>query len=157
MSGLQKTQKFWKQIPGERRKHVVGTLLDKVVENLAAVGEHLNVEINNWHHKFSHPLDYTHLMDWPYQILTRNQTTHGWIAIAQRLSPHLPMDRFAQPCRHARLRGQLARPRLLKPHQRGGKPAHPQPGARRSTPPRHRSQLPSSPLLRSPGSLETDQ
>ena len=59
-------------------------------------------------------------------------------------SPHLPMDRFAQPCRHARLRGQLARPRLLKPHQRGGKPAHPQPGARRSTPPRHRSQPPSS-------------
>ena len=58
---------------------------------------------------------------------------------------------------HARLRGQLARPRLLKPHQRGGKPAHPERGARRSTPPRHRSQPPSSPLLRSPGSLETDQ
>ena len=32
-----------------------------------------------------------------------------------------------------------------------------QPSARRSTPPRHRTQPPSSPLLRSPGSLETDQ
>ena len=62
------------------------------------------------------------------------------------------MGRFAQPCRHARLCGQLARPRLLHPHQCGGKPALPQPGARRSTPPRHRSQPPSSPLLKSPGS-----
>ena len=51
-------------------------------------------------------------------------------------SLHLSMDRFAQPCRHARFRGQHARPRLLQPHQRGGKPALP---------------------LRSPGSLETDQ
>ena len=59
-------------------------------------------------------------------------------------SPHLPMGRFAQPCRHARLRGQLARSRLLQP-QRGGKPALPQPSARRSTPPRHQPQPPSSP------------
>ena len=72
-------------------------------------------------------------------------------------SLHLPMYGIAQPCRHARLRGQLARPRLLQPHQRGGKPALPQRGARRSTPPHHRAQPPSSPLLRSPGSLETDQ
>ena len=31
-------------------------------------------------------------------------------------SPHLPMDRFAQPCRHARLRGRLARPRDCSNH-----------------------------------------
>ena len=47
--------------------------------------------------------------------------------------------------------------RLMQQSQLGGKPAHPQPGARRNTPPRHRSQPPSSPLLGSPGSLETDQ
>ena len=57
---------------------------------------------------------------------------------------HLWMDRFAQLCRHTRLRGQLVRSRLLQP-PRGGRPARPQPSDRRSTLPRHQPQPPSSP------------
>ena len=85
-------------------------------------------------------------------------------------SPHLPLDRFAQSCCHASIRGQpaAAGPRLFQPFQCGGQRTPPQPSARRGTPPRPQRQPPASPLLRRFGldlafsnhpstSLETDQ
>ena len=62
------------------------------------------------------------------------------------------ISRWAERCRHARLRGQLARPRLLKPHQRGGKPAHPRCSPKHpSTPPLPAAFQPAPKEPRQPG------
>ena len=72
----------------------------------------------------------------------------------QPSSPDGPLRSAMPPCTPSR---PACSPKIAQTTPTWREPAHPQPGARRSTPPRHQSQPPSSPLLRSPGSLETDQ